>query len=410
MVKEPDGDEREKGEKMKGRWVQISIVLVVFLMVILAGWIWLNRVPSTAKSESPLPSPNGYEDFISAGERAGKIRDPETYTLKEEEELVAKHQESLTLFRSGLQKDVQVPLHRSSGEILKDTFTLLYLGRLLWVKADAEAREERFADSLHSYLDLLHFAMLMDQGGGLLHKRFSMLLVTIALKGLQELLPQVPRNELLPTAQKMEALLSRQYPLQMAVQNESLLQLREITSLPAYSIYFIPRGIAYTRVKELFSDFARLTDFAKVKAEVAEVEEIRKDGVHHYFQWRMARKYKGWLSHLLKLDYHLATFSGETNRWYYTHAQENLVLAKYALEAYLAEYGEYPDTLQRLVPKILKTAPLDPYTQESLKYQKSAMGYLLYSVGPDGEDNQGTPYPEEVLMPHFLGFDRGDIF
>ena len=42
-----------------------------------------------------------------------------------------------------------------------------------------------------------------------------------------------------------------------------------------------------------------------------------------------------------------------------------------------------------LLPKCLAAIPIDPFSNQPLVYRRSDTGYLLYSVGPDGEDNGG---------------------
>jgi hypothetical protein len=69
-------------------------------------------------------------------------------------------------------------------------------------------------------------------------------------------------------------------------------------------------------------------------------------------------------------------------------AQTNLHLA-FALVAYKREYGRYPMKLEALAPRYLPHIPQDLFSGKPLIYRPSAKGYLLYSVGVNGEDEQG---------------------
>jgi hypothetical protein len=61
-----------------------------------------------------------------------------------------------------------------------------------------------------------------------------------------------------------------------------------------------------------------------------------------------------------------------------------------ALERYrLAHGGQLPAALPDLVPTLLPAVPLDPFDGQPLRYQKLPEGYAIYSVGADGQDNQG---------------------
>ena len=65
-----------------------------------------------------------------------------------------------------------------------------------------------------------------------------------------------------------------------------------------------------------------------------------------------------------------------------------------ALAAYKADNGRYPDKLDALKPKYLPTIPLDSFSGEQLIYEPDATGYLLYSVGINGEDEGGRSYSD----------------
>ncbi len=62
-----------------------------------------------------------------------------------------------------------------------------------------------------------------------------------------------------------------------------------------------------------------------------------------------------------------------------------------ALKVYRAEHEAYPDSLEEVAPDILKKIPEDPFTGKGLVYKKSGDGFVLYSLGPDLQDNHGAP-------------------
>ena len=66
-----------------------------------------------------------------------------------------------------------------------------------------------------------------------------------------------------------------------------------------------------------------------------------------------------------------------------------------ALEQYRAQTGQYPDSLEKLTPAILDDIPSDPFSVDGFVYRKLAdeplgKGYVLYSIGADGVDNNGA--------------------
>lgn len=62
----------------------------------------------------------------------------------------------------------------------------------------------------------------------------------------------------------------------------------------------------------------------------------------------------------------------------------------FALAAWRADHGSYPDQIARLAPTYLKTIPFDTFTGESLIYRRSDTGYRLYSVGVNLKDDEGV--------------------
>jgi hypothetical protein len=55
-----------------------------------------------------------------------------------------------------------------------------------------------------------------------------------------------------------------------------------------------------------------------------------------------------------------------------------------------AHQGKLPAALTDLIPTYLPSIPLDPANDQSLRFRPLNPGYVVYGVGPDGEDNQGN--------------------
>jgi hypothetical protein len=72
-----------------------------------------------------------------------------------------------------------------------------------------------------------------------------------------------------------------------------------------------------------------------------------------------------------------------------TQIHRNLHVA-FALARYKADNsGRYPKELSELAPKYLKQVPLDLFSGKALIYRPAEKGYLFYSVGPNGKDDDG---------------------
>jgi hypothetical protein len=68
--------------------------------------------------------------------------------------------------------------------------------------------------------------------------------------------------------------------------------------------------------------------------------------------------------------------------------ERNLHLA-FVLAAYRQDQGRYPEKLDKLAPKYLAKIPDDLFSGKPLIYRPEGKGYLLYSVGPNGTDDEG---------------------
>ena len=91
---------------------------------------------------------------------------------------------------------------------------------------------------------------------------------------------------------------------------------------------------------------------------------------------------------------------GVACRWANADAARTGLSIRYALEAYRAERGCLPETLQKLEPDYIATLPKDPMSGEDLIYRTGPefgdKGYTLYSVGLDGVDDGGVGWDAQA--------------
>jgi len=76
------------------------------------------------------------------------------------------------------------------------------------------------------------------------------------------------------------------------------------------------------------------------------------------------------------------------------HAALRVADAALAAEQWRLEHGHWPDSLDQLVPELLDEVPDDPFWKEKIRYRGTEDGVIVYSVGPDGQDDKGTPQEE----------------
>jgi len=76
------------------------------------------------------------------------------------------------------------------------------------------------------------------------------------------------------------------------------------------------------------------------------------------------------------------------------------------LKLFKQKNGAYPDTLDKLAPEFLENIPVDPFTGKPLVYRKTEAGFILYSLGKNQQDDNGTPKP---FGPKTTGKEPYDI-
>ena len=102
-------------------------------------------------------------------------------------------------------------------------------------------------------------------------------------------------------------------------------------------------------------------------------------------------------------------FAGATVRWYDLDIADRLRLlaarTACAVERWrLVHPDRLPDSLAELVPKFFDRIPVDPIDGQPLRYRKTALGYCVYSVGTNLQDDGGLEAPADYYNPHDVTF------
>jgi hypothetical protein len=70
-------------------------------------------------------------------------------------------------------------------------------------------------------------------------------------------------------------------------------------------------------------------------------------------------------------------------------AQLRTARAGLAIERYRLAAGKLPESLAELIPTYLDAVPKDPFDGKDLRYKKLETGFVVYSIGKDGNDDGG---------------------
>jgi hypothetical protein len=132
--------------------------------------------------------------------------------------------------------------------------------------------------------------------------------------------------------------------------------------------------------------------FQQIDREMAALSAKRRNAsglsaIFSVMQNNMGREFGEALTVLLAPAFQ-AAFDSE-NR---ARTREVLEQVGFALAAYRADHGGYPDSLSVLAPKYIDRLPNDPMSEQPLHYRREGTGCLLYSVGTNGVDEGGRTF------------------
>jgi hypothetical protein len=163
---------------------------------------------------------------------------------------------------------------------------------------------------------------------------------------------------------------------------------QKITSPSRVAVQFMPRGWLYQNMANgAVLDQKRIDSVDRLQG-VIRPHQVEDAGgkvldqlqLHrHSFYWFLAKDLNPPLSAPLK-----------TTAFAQCAANQALVVC--ALERCRLARGEFPAALRDLIPQFIPILPMDPVNGESFKYRTTAAGrFLLYSIGWDEKDDNGTP-------------------
>jgi hypothetical protein len=84
--------------------------------------------------------------------------------------------------------------------------------------------------------------------------------------------------------------------------------------------------------------------------------------------------------------------------------------AALAVERYRLAKGQWPEKLTDLTPDYLAAVPIDPFDGKPMRFMKQKKGVVVYSIGPDGQDDGGAFETLNAFVPGTdIGFRLWDV-
>lgn len=325
-------------------FVAAAVLMTAVLMTVLV----VKR--SLPPAEPPLPSPNGYDDFLRAASLlTGNVDNASTLDHDGLRALLSANAETLRLVRLGLTRHCALPAQSAMSNVpgmMSDLALLKSLTRLLIAEGQLAEMENRNADAALSYVDAIHFGNEISRGGFLINRLVGIACEAIGGTPLSKLVPDLNPAEARRVVTELEKIDDAGITWEEVLRNENRFALHQLGK------GFNPVTWVVTR---------RQTRSAKQRAELRDKR---------------------------------------------VSAHIRLLTAELAVRCYRSEQGRAPTGLQQLVPNYLQRVPADPFSGTPLIYRPQGSDWLLYSIGEDGVDDGG----KRVARSAPGALTKGDIF
>ncbi|MFO0950511.1 MAG: hypothetical protein U0835_05040 [Isosphaeraceae bacterium] len=319
---------------------------------------WLAWQSSRGTPEPPMPDPNGYDDLVAAGAMVqgqmpaqGDLRKAATEDLRS---WVGSNADALARARVGLGRETRVRLpDELMPQSRMDALSgLRQLARLLTAEGEIASRDGKPAETARSVVDAFRLARGTAHGGVIIDHQVGSAVEMMTEQCLHRWLDTLPAAEC--------------RTLIAAVEDQA-------------------------RGRETVD-----TIFARDQAFTTS-----RSGWQQWVAGKLAARMVAGTMASLKTSMTLIERLHQ--------AQRGILAATLALRLYRLDHPEapVPAGLEALVPAYLPSVPADPFGKGPIKMKVEQGGKaFVYSVGPDGVDDNNTPIPPRA---GFLPTVKGDI-
>ncbi|HVT29914.1 MAG TPA: hypothetical protein VHE81_17990 [Lacipirellulaceae bacterium] len=329
----------------------IGFALIIALFAAMPLYVLYALLNPDPIPKTKLPNPNGYEDWLAAGNLAsstgfnGLNFDYGTATRQALSIEVGKCALVYDHVASGLSRQTHVPVNYSfsAGSLpVTDIQNFRSVARAIAGKARLAELEGRFSDAAQCSLEGIAFGQAISRGGLLIDALVGNACAGINMYRLYHERDRIPAEELARCVDRLQKL--------------------DANIEPFDEVWYRDR-----------------------------VWSQRTNGWHGHLQQLLGDIIKQtWDFIFIRSDQIPATYKAH-------QAKLRLAMLEFALTRFHHELGRWPASINELTPKYILAIPVDPFDPNGrpLKYRKTASGYVVYSVGPNQIDDGGAPPKED---------------
>ncbi len=201
------------------RWVGfLALAIVVGVLIVVIGFRPLSTV------QRPLPKPNGYDDFVQAGQKrvgdAAKFLELDPASLAG---MIATNREALAMVRLGLSRECRVSLEPSEeylGRHNADLAGIKGLGSLLAAAGRLAELTNSLAEAAHCYVEVIRLGQEGSRGGVMIDKLVGVALEAKGISLLSVLKDRLSVEQGRAVIGALEAIDAKAEPAEQVLQQE----------------------------------------------------------------------------------------------------------------------------------------------------------------------------------------------
>jgi hypothetical protein len=387
----------------------ISAALILVLICSFLVWrSWLLALPeqSFTRPTVQMPSPNAYDFYLEAGiallppdKPVDAVQDkpliPKSqwkthYPIAKKQEWLRENATAMQLVQEGLKYQCRVPPQKSLiGNSDEDHRLLRSVSHMLLVQSRVYSEKGEWKLAAESALGTLKLGYDISQGGATISSMYSAAITAPAYYDFSEIIPHLSKIETQTAIEHLKIILDNRPKYSQILTEEKYLGQVGMIDFFKYSEKWrlrspvdengefqwssIPKIFTTTR-RQMFQEYSAHMDKRIAQADLP---------------------YNASNSHIpIPVDIYSQTITPiyQRNYWNHTRAEAKaaFLTAELALHSYRLDNGRYPQSLNTLIPRYINKIPVDPFGKgETLRYKLTKQKYLLYSVGPDGKDDNG---------------------
>jgi hypothetical protein len=387
-MREDESQRRGRGS----RWFAVGCggLAGAALVLLLAYLWWANQLPPPEPEVRVLPNPNGFDLAIDAASRlaptqqSSPLASPTTADPAVLRPLVTAERPALDALRAAMKQEWLTPAYRDFNALFPYLAQFRDGARKFVAESRVEAAADRNGEAMQRALDAVELGADCGRGAPLIHNLAGAACMAIGTRSAERLVSQLSAPEAREAGRRMDGILG-ELPSEADVFQEErklmLLNLRRLfagqLASPAGAgspvaaaqsrgtMFFWPKSWTYRSVDQAMrAHIARAeTPYQQRKPVPPPTEMYAKLMTEPLQQSSFVFVKRDAIARLLRLEL--------------------------ALQAHRAAKGQYPAALREVSSGLAPIALTDPFSGKPFIYRRTAGGYLLYSVGPDGVDDGG---------------------